>query len=189
MQDADTSAREHPEIPDWLEKPRHDPAAESLTELAYRRAKEALESALDEARKIRLEALEDARRTRGTEGLAMVEARERHLEAAEAEAKGLLRQAEIEAGRIRSEAEQDVRQTVREAKKEAQRQLLEAEATLVEARALRVAADERQREVERLEAEFDATLSQIAERVGIREKPARGWLWRLTHHADGTPKR
>ena len=36
----------------------------SLAELAYRRAREALEHALNEAREVRLQAIEDARATR-----------------------------------------------------------------------------------------------------------------------------
>ena len=184
MQDTDTSDADLPGLPDWLEKPRREPGTESLTELAYRRAKEALESALDEARKIRLAALADARRTSEAEGLAMVEARERQRQAGETEATALVRQAELDAERIRGEAEQDARQIVREAKKEAQRELLVAEATLVEARALRVAADERQREIERLETELNGSLSKIAERLGITEKPDRGWLRRITRHPD-----
>ena len=31
--------------------------------------------------------------------------------------------------------------------------------------------------------EFNATLAQVAERLGLKEAPARSWLRRITHHA------
>ena len=177
MQDSEAQAEHQPEPPH--EGARAAPSTESLTELAYRRAREALESALEEARKVRLDALDAARRHREAEAGAMKEALERRRQDGEAEAAGLVRRAEVEAERILAEAQQDARAIVRDAKAEAQRELLEADRTLVEARALRIAADERQREVERLEAEFNATVSGIAERLGITETPERGWLRRL----------
>ena len=179
MQNTDPVPTEQPELPDSFDELRRAPSIESLTELAYRRAREALETALEEARKIRLDALEDVRRDRAQETSAVAKVLERQREAGETEIRRLLRQAEIEAERVRSEAQQDARDIVRVAKAEAQQEILEADRTLVEARALRIAADERQREVERVEAEFNATISQIAERLGLADKPARGWLRRL----------
>ena len=48
-------------------------ASGSLAELAYRRAREALEKALDEARTIRLQAIDDARNHREREMTALAE--------------------------------------------------------------------------------------------------------------------
>ena len=48
--------------------------AGSLAELAYRRAREALEKALEEARTIRLQAIDDARRSRDQETSALRQA-------------------------------------------------------------------------------------------------------------------
>ena len=49
-----------------------------------------------------------------------------------------------------------------------------------EAMSTRVGADERAREVERLEADFNELLARVVERLGITERPSEGWLRRLT---------
>jgi hypothetical protein len=55
----------------------------------------------------------------------------------------------------------------------------EAEQVRAEAARVRAAADERAREVQALEAEFDAAVSRLVERIGVKEKPPEGWLARL----------
>jgi hypothetical protein len=163
--------------------------AGGLAELAYRRAREALEKALEEARTIRLQAIDDARRTREQETAALHEALLAQRHAAEAEIDALLRRAENEAERIRSQARQDTDAITETAEVEATQVLASAARTLDEARALRADADQRQAAIQRLEADFNATVAQIADRLGVTENPSRGWLRRITHHADGTPKR
>jgi hypothetical protein len=163
--------------------------AGSLAELAYRRAREALEKALEEARTIRLQAIDDARRTREQESASLHEALLAQRQAAEAEIDALLRQAEIEAERIRSQAHQDADAITEAAETEATQVLASAARTLDEARTLRADAEQRRAETQRLEAGFNATVAQIAERLGVNEKPPQGWFRRITHYADGTPKR
>jgi hypothetical protein len=49
-----------------------------------------------------------------------------------------------------------------------------------EARAVREAAEARLREVEKLEAEFNALAAKFAERVGVTEPPPeKGWFGKL----------
>jgi hypothetical protein len=141
-----------------------------LTELSYRRAKEALERALEEARSIRLQAIEDARQTREREMRAMMESLQVLRQRAETEINQLLRTAEIEAERLTSNARNEAQETLDAAHRE--------EATLwAEAQAIRASAEERAREVERLEREFNEAASALFERIG-QEKPAGGWLKR-----------
>ncbi len=141
----------------------------SLAELSYRRAKEALERALEEARNIRLQALEDARTTRERESAALLESLRQLRDDAQAQIDGLLRTAEIEAERMKSNAEAEGALILERANTEAAQ-------IRSEASAIRKAADERAQEVERIETEFNATLGDIAKRLGIEEKPARGWM-------------
>jgi len=141
----------------------------SLAELSYRRAREALEKALEEARNIRLQALEDARLTRERESTALMEQLRKLRDEAQAQIDGLLRTAEIEAEGIKAKAESEAEALLESAKEE-------AAAVKTEAQALRTAADERAKEVERIESEFNSTLGDIAVRLGIQEKPSRGWL-------------
>src|SRR3954463_8393875 len=75
-----------------------------LTELSYRRAKEALERALEEARAIRLQAIEDAGRPREREVRGGMESRQVVLQQAETQIDMLLRTAELEAERLTSNA-------------------------------------------------------------------------------------
>jgi len=141
-----------------------------LTELSYRRAKEALERALEEARAIRLQAIEDARQTREREMRAMMESLQVLRQQAETRIDELLRTAEIEAERMTSNARAEAQETLDAAHRE--------EATLrAEAQAIRAAAEERAREVERLEREFDEATAALFARIG-QEKPAGGWLKR-----------
>ena len=141
-----------------------------LTELSYRRAREALERALEEARAIRLQAIEDARQTREREMRAMMESLQVLRHEAETRIDELLRTAELEAERLTSNARSEAQETLDAAHRE--------EATLrAEAQAIRAAADQRAAEVERLEREFDEAASALFERIG-QEKPAGGWLKR-----------
>src|SRR3972149_2344848 len=104
----------------------------SLADLSYRRARESLERAIEEARTIRLNAMEDARATR------------------EPELSG------TGAGEVVGRANS------------------EAAPARAEAAAVRGSAEARLREVERLEAEFNALLRQVADRLGMKS-PAEGW--------------
>src|SRR5262249_29741135 len=72
-----------------------------MAELAYKRAREALERALEEARVIRLQAIDDARLTREHELATLMEAMRSMRTSAEAQIETFLRTAEIEAGRMR----------------------------------------------------------------------------------------
>jgi hypothetical protein len=141
-------------------------ASGSLAELAYRRAREALEKALDEARTIRLQAIDDARNHRERELAALTESLRNLRESAERQIDALLREAELEAERIRDQAREEAREAVEKAN-------IAAEATPAEAAAIRAAADERAREVERIEADFDEQLERIGKRLGM-QKPKKG---------------
>jgi F0F1-type ATP synthase membrane subunit b/b' len=143
-----------------------------LAELAYQRAKEALEQALEEARAVRLQAIEDARRTRERELSALSESLESFRLSAQSQVESLLRTAEIEAGRLREQAEREAEGIVDQARKDAL--LIKAEGE-----ALLATAQERGREVERLETDFNKLMGEITGRLGIQEQPSTGWLNRL----------
>lgn len=145
----------------------------SLAELAYRRAREALEHALEEARNVRLQAIEDARATRERELHALMESMKTLRQSAERQIEELIATAEIEAQRIREEAESEARNMAEQAR-------AEAADIRVEAVAIRSAAEERSREVERIETDFNNLLARIAERFGLTEKPSEGWWKRVT---------
>lgn len=145
----------------------------SLAELAYRRAREALEKALEEARVIRLQAIADARTTREREMTALLESLRNLRQSAETQIDHLLREAEIEAERARGQAASEARQVVEEARAEAERIRDEAEATRADAEARRSA-------IERVEADFNAAVEAMAQRLGVAEKPAKGWWAKLT---------
>ena len=189
MQETDNPGSVRADLLERLRALDTEHGAGSLAELAYRRAREALEKALEEARTIRLQAIDDARRTREQETASLHDALLAQRQAAEAEIEALIRRAEIEAERIRGRAAQDADAITETAEAEATRVLASAARTLDEARALRADAEQRRTEIDRLEAGFNATVAQIAERLGVTENPPRGWLRRITHHADGTPKR
>jgi DNA repair exonuclease SbcCD ATPase subunit len=189
MQDADPQPSVRADLLDRLKALDIDQGRGSLAELAYRRAREALEKALEEARAIRLQALDDARRAREEEAAALAGALESQRRAAEAEIEALLRRAEIEAEHIRGEATRDARQIIEAAETDAQQVLASAAHTLEESRALRDAAEQRRREIERLEEEFNEVATEIAERLGIDERPSRGWWRRLARDARGAPER
>lgn len=148
-------------------------SSDSLAELAYRRAREALERALDESRLVRLQAIEDAKATRERELTALMEALRSLRQSAEAQIEALVRSAEIEAVRIRDQSRS-------EAQANLDRAANEAAQIRAEAMSMRVGADERAREVERLEADFNELLARVVERLGITERPNEGWLRRLT---------
>jgi colicin import membrane protein len=156
-----------------LERLRNLDALQSpgtLSELAYRRAREALEKALDEASKLRLQALEDARATRERELALTMEALKALRQSAEAQVQSVLAQADIEAADMRRKAAAEADATLEEARRE-------AEDIAAEAAAVRQAAEARAREVAQLEAEFNAMVSRFSERIGLGEKPAEGF-WR-----------
>ncbi len=143
----------------------------TLAELAYRRAREALEKALEEARSIRLQALENARSTREREMCALMESLRSMRGSAESEIQGIIAAAEAEAARIRVRAETDAEETLREANRQ-------SAAVRAEAAAIRKQAEERLSQVERLESDFNALAADVAKRLGISE-PSRGWLSRI----------
>ncbi len=134
----------------------------SLAELAYRRTREALEKALDEARTTRLQAIDDARSNRERELSALAESLQNLRQSTQTRIEALLREAEIEADRIRDEARSEARSTVEQAASE-------AETARAEDSAIRAAADERAREVQRIEADFNAQLERIAKRLGMQQ--------------------
>jgi hypothetical protein len=142
-------------------------ASGSLAELAYRRAREALEKALDEARTIRLQAIEDARNHREREMTALADSLRNLRQSAETQIDALLREAELEAERIRDTARDNARSVVEQA-------TAEAASTRADATAIRAAAEQRGREVENLEADFDAIMEHVTKRLGI-EKPKKPW--------------
>jgi hypothetical protein len=142
----------------------------TLSELAYRRAREALEKALEEAGKIRLQALEDARATRERELAQLMESLRALRQSAETQVQAILQQAEIEASQIRERARHEADAHFESVKRE-------SEDIAAEAAAVRQAAENRAREVAQLEADFNAMVSKFAERIEVTDKPAEGW-WR-----------
>jgi hypothetical protein len=150
----------------------------TLSELAYRRAREALEKALEEASKLRLQALEDARATRERELALTMESLKALRQSAETQVQSILAQAELEASEMRRTAG-----TEAEARREDARR--EAEDIAAEAAAVRQAAEARAREVAKLEADFNAVVARFAERLGVTEKPAGGFWKKLFGSSDG----
>jgi hypothetical protein len=142
-----------------------------LTELASRRAREALERALYEAGAIRLQAIGDARATRERELSGLMDSLRALRQSAEVQVQAVTYRAELEAEGIRSQAAEAARGTIEQANAEAAQ-------IRAEAHAMRVAAEERAGEVQRLEVEFDRLVEVFAQRVGVKEKPRRGW-WRF----------
>jgi vacuolar-type H+-ATPase subunit H len=141
-------------------------ASDSLAELAYHRAREALEKALDDSRAIRLQAIDDARNQRERELVALTASLNNLRHSAETQINELLDEARLEAESIRDDARREARNYIEDATTEA--------ATLrTEAATLRAAAEERIREIEEIEADFDEQLERIAKRLGMR-KPGRG---------------
>src|SRR5688500_4916682 len=92
------------ELLDRLRAMEGPQSSDSLAELAYRRAREALERALDESRVVRLQAIEDARATRERELTALMESLRSLRQSAEAQIEALVRSAELEAARIRDQS-------------------------------------------------------------------------------------
>lgn len=189
MQDADLNGAVRADLLERLKSLDTEHGTGTLAELSYRRAREALEKALEEARTIRLQALESARRTHDEETAALQRTLESQRLTAQAAIDALIRQAEIEAEQILGNAHRNADTIVEAAEAEAKQVLSSAARTLDEARTLRAASEERKRDMDRLEAEFDQTVAQIAERLGVIERPPRGWRRRITYHADGTSKR
>ncbi|HEY4684448.1 MAG TPA: hypothetical protein VII57_00235 [Dehalococcoidia bacterium] len=144
----------------------------SLADISYRRAREALERALEEARAVRLQAVDDARATRERELASLMDSLRGLRQSAESQIESVLMAAEIEAERIRAQARTDARSTV-------ERATSEAAQARAEAAALRASAEERVREVDQLKSEFDALLTKTANRLGIKS-PSQGWWRRIT---------
>ncbi len=145
----------------------------SLADLAYTRAREALERALEEARTIRLQAIDDARNTRESELNSLMESMRSLRDSAERQIEALLTSAEIEAQRITDQSKIEAHQII-------ERATAEANESRTEAAAIRAAADTRLRDIERLEAEFNQLAAQIAARLGITDPPATGWWKKLS---------
>jgi hypothetical protein len=144
----------------------------SLADLAYKRAREAMERALEESRVIRLQAIEDARNTREHELTSLMETMRSLRESAEAQISDLLRSAEIEATRIADQSRIEAQRILDVASEEAAR-------SREEASAMRRAAEERLRDVDSLEAEFNRIAQEIAVRLGITDAPSTGWWKKL----------
>ena len=144
----------------------------SLAELAYRRAREALEKALEESRTIRLQAIDDAKATRERELTALMESMRALRQSAEAQIESLLRSAEIEAERLGDQSRAEAQAIIERASNEAAQ-------VRAEAASARGGAEEQVREMERLEAEFNQLVKRIAERIGVKDQPAEGWWQRL----------
>src|SRR6185503_18022690 len=141
MQEHDQPSNVRHELLERLRALESPSSQGGLTELSYRRAKEALERALEEARAIRLQAIEDARLTREREMRAMMESLQVLRHQAETQIDTLLRTAELEAERLASNARAEAQDTLDAAHRE--------ETTVrAEAQAIRAAAEERAREVE-----------------------------------------
>ena len=157
-----------------LETPQ--PSA-GLAELAYRRAREALEQALEESRRIRIEAIETSRLTSERETAALMETLRTQRHAAETQVQAMLQAAGLEAEQRRQEAEH-------EAHRIAESAAAEAANVRQEALTLRSSLEERRREIERLEADFNALLEEIARRLGVVEKPKGGWFSRLLRRSS-----
>lgn len=144
----------------------------SLADLAYKRAREAMERALEESRIIRLQAIEDARNTREHELTSLMETMRSLRDSAESQITELLRAAEIEAARINDQSRIEAQRIIEQAREDATR-------SREEASAMRRAAEDRLRDIDRLEADFNHIAGQIAARLGIGEAPASGWWKKL----------
>lgn len=148
-------------------------SSSNMADLAYGRAREALERAMEEARNVRLQAIDDARQTRERELSSLMESMRSLRQSAEVQVSQLLRSAEIEAERTRDNAETHAHQVIERASQESAQ--IKSEAAVI-----RSAAEERVREVDRMETEFNAMVEQMALRLGIVAKPPEGWFKRLT---------
>jgi hypothetical protein len=148
-------------------------ASGDMAEVAYRRAREALERALDEAAAIRLQAIEDARAAREQELSTLMDSMRSLRQSAQLQIDELLRSAELEAVRLRDQAKREAQAILERATEDADR-------VRAEAASLRAGAEARAREVERIEQEFDRALQQIADRLGVKDQPPAGWWRRLT---------
>ena len=141
-----------------------------IADLAYQRAREALERALAEAQATRFQAIEDARSTRESELTALMETMRALRQSAESQISASFRAAELDTTRIHDQAKAEAESILERASNEASE-------IKIEAAGIRANAEERLREIERLEAEFDLVVSNLAKRIGITDKPSGGW-WR-----------
>ena len=140
-----------------------------LSDLAYQRAREALERALEEAQSIRLQAIEDARSTREGELTALMQTMRSLRESAESQIGVSLRSAEIKVSRLNDLAKTEAESII-------ERASADAAQIKTDAAAVRNSAEERVHEIERQEAEFNNVISKLVKRLGINEKPSRGWF-------------
>ncbi len=169
MQKEELSESIRSELLDRLRAMEGQQSSGILSDLAYERAKEALERALEEAQTIRLQAIEDARSTREGELTALMETMRSLHESAESQIEVLLRSAEIEASQVN-----DLAKT--EAESILERASADAAQIQANAAAIRESAEERVHEIERQEAEFNQVISKLVKRIGISDKPRRGWF-------------
>ncbi len=146
----------------------------TLAELAYRRAREALEKALEDASRIRLQALEDAKTTREREMGQLMQSLKALRESAETQVEAILHTANIEAGQARERGRLESDRLLEDARHE-------AADIAAEAAALRQAAEARSREVDQLEASFNQLIARLNERLGLSEKPPEGFFRKLFH--------
>ena len=173
MQNEEQYQSLHKELLARLNDTDDSQASDSLTQLAYRRAREVLEQALDEARTVRLQAIDDARANRERELTALMETLRSLRQAAETQIAEVLSRAEIEAERLRYQAAQEVRALTEAA-------AADTAAARAEAAALRAEAAARVQATQQLEADFNRLVEQMAARLGLTAKPAEGWWQRLT---------
>jgi len=145
----------------------------TLAELAYRRAREALEKALEEAAKVRLGALEDARGTRERELSLLMESLKALRLSAEAQIHSILTSAEVQAQHMLESARLEAQRLQEDARHQ-------VDEIAAEAAAIRHAAEQRAREVQELEGEFNQVIERLVARLGVAEKPAEGWFRALS---------
>jgi len=169
MQQEEQPGRISSELLDRLRAMETPDATGSLAELAYRRAREVLERALDEAQTLRLQAIQDARATREQELTALTESMRTLRLAAQAQIESQLKSADMEMTRLIEQSRSEASGIIAKATEDALQIRAEAAAT-------RSAADHRLQEIERLEADFDEVVGRMAERLGVRA-PSGGW-WR-----------
>ena len=153
--------------------------SDSLAELAYGRAREALERALEEARAVRHQAVEDARATREREMTALLASMRNLRLAADAQVQEILREAEVQAQRSLSEAAAESRAIIEQANTEAASIRDEARTIQEDALNIRAAAEAKQAEVAAIEADFNVAVAAIAHRLGITDMPSKSWWTRL----------
>jgi cell division septum initiation protein DivIVA len=128
---------------------------------------------MDEARNVRLQAIEDAKNTRERELTELLDAMRTLRQSAETQIDNTLRTAGLESERLLDQAKNEAQTIIERATDEARTLRAEAES-------LRLTAEERLRDVQQLEGEFNTIVSKIAQRIGL-EAPEQGWWRHLLH--------